>query len=62
MRTQIKVRPHGIDCPESGQDFGQRAKQFTSVSTFGQVVTVRPGTSTAMGGSSGMSFWPTVGR
>ena len=29
-RTPIKVRLHGIDCPEIGQDFGSRAKAFTS--------------------------------
>ena len=26
---QVKIRLYGIDCPESGQDFGNRAKQFT---------------------------------
>lgn len=28
--TQVKVRLHGIDCPESHQDYGNVAKQFTS--------------------------------
>jgi endonuclease YncB( thermonuclease family) len=41
-RTQVKVRLHGIDCPETGQDFGSRAQQDTSRLAFGQVVTVRP--------------------
>lgn len=36
----VKVRLHGIDCPESGQPFSQYAKQFTSHSVFGKSVTV----------------------
>src|SRR2546422_9117216 len=35
-----KIRLHGIDCPEKGQAFGQRAKQFTSTLVFGKEVTV----------------------
>jgi micrococcal nuclease len=35
-----KIRLHGIDCPEKGQAFGQRAKQFTSALVFGKEVTV----------------------
>ena len=30
-----------IDCPESKQAFGTRAKQFTGDLTFGKTVTVR---------------------
>jgi endonuclease YncB( thermonuclease family) len=41
-RTPVKVRLYGIDCPESGQDFGSRAKLFTSELVFGKVVTVIP--------------------
>lgn len=38
-----RVRLEGIDCPERGQDFGARAKQFTSRMAFGKdaVVEVR---------------------
>ena len=36
----VRVRLEGIDCPEKGQDFSQRAKQFTSDLTFGKEVTV----------------------
>jgi endonuclease YncB( thermonuclease family) len=32
---------HGIDAPEKGQAFGQRAKQFTSSLAFGKTVVVR---------------------
>jgi len=35
-----RVRLNGIDCPESGQDFGARAKQFTSGLVFGKEVRV----------------------
>jgi micrococcal nuclease len=33
----VKIRLEGIDCPESGQDFGRRAKRFTSDLVFGKV-------------------------
>jgi len=36
----VKVRLHGIDCPEKGQPFGKRAKQFTLDMAFGKEVTV----------------------
>ena len=34
----IKVRLYGVDSPEKDQDFGQRAKQFTSDLAFGKTV------------------------
>jgi hypothetical protein len=40
-RTPIKLRLHGIDAPESGQDFGVRAKAAAAELAFGKVVTVR---------------------
>ena len=39
---QVKIRLYGIDCPEKGQAFGNRAKQATSKAVFGKHVTVRP--------------------
>ena len=36
----VRVRLEGIDCPERGQDFGQRAKQFTSDMAFGKEAVV----------------------
>lgn len=37
---QIKVRLEGIDCPELKQDYGQKAKQYTSTLCFGKEVRV----------------------
>jgi micrococcal nuclease len=37
----MKVRLEGIDCPEAGQDFGTKAKQFTSSLMFGKEVEVK---------------------
>jgi micrococcal nuclease len=40
-RESVRVRLNGIDAPEQGQAFGNRAKQFTSSLAFGKVVTAR---------------------
>lgn len=37
----IKIRLEGIDCPELGQDFGAKAKRFTSGMVFRKIVEVR---------------------
>ena len=39
-RRPETIRLNGIDAPEKGQAFGERAKQFTAHLTFGQVVKV----------------------
>ncbi len=39
-KTQIKIRLEGIDCPESKQDFGERAKQATAHLCFGKDVRI----------------------
>ena len=36
----VRVRLWGIDCPEMGQAFGKRAKQFASGLAFGKTVKV----------------------
>jgi endonuclease YncB( thermonuclease family) len=36
----VRVRLYGIDCPEKGQAFGQKAKQFVSGLAFGKTVKV----------------------
>ncbi|QDV36343.1 thermonuclease family protein [Tautonia plasticadhaerens] len=38
---QVKVRLHGIDTPETGRDFGTRARQASSELAFGKTVTIR---------------------
>lgn len=38
---EVRIRLHGIDCPESKQAFGTRANQFTSEMVFDQVVHLR---------------------
>jgi endonuclease YncB( thermonuclease family) len=40
--TQVRIRLAEIDCPESSQPWGYRAKQFTSALVFGRTVTVLP--------------------
>lgn len=37
----VKVRLHGIDCPEKKQPFGSRAMQYTSEMAFSNEVEVR---------------------
>jgi hypothetical protein len=39
---RTRIRLEGIDCPERGQPFSRRAKQFTSGLVFGRDVDVRP--------------------
>jgi endonuclease YncB( thermonuclease family) len=39
-RTPVRIRLSGIDCPETGQDIGSRAKAATSELAFGKVVIV----------------------
>jgi micrococcal nuclease len=41
-KTQVKIRLHGIDCPDTGQDFATRAKEFTSSLVFEKTVRVNP--------------------
>lgn len=37
---QVKIRLHGVDCPEKKQDFGTVAKNYTSNLIFGKIVQV----------------------
>jgi micrococcal nuclease len=38
---QIKIRLEGIDCPESHQEFGEKARQATAGLCFGREVEIR---------------------
>ena len=40
-KKQYKVRLQHIDCPETRQPFGSKAKQFLSQKVFGKSVTVK---------------------
>jgi micrococcal nuclease len=46
-----RIRLFGIDCPEKDQDFGERAKQFTSQMVFRKIVEVFPIGETSYGRS-----------
>lgn len=37
----VRVRLHGVDCPERNQAFGSAARKFTAELCFGQQVTLR---------------------
>jgi micrococcal nuclease len=37
-----RIRLNAIDCPEKGQPFGKKAKQFTSSLVFDKEVTIKP--------------------
>lgn len=39
-KQQIKIRFHGIDCPEMSQAYGNAAKKFTSDNSFGLIVSI----------------------
>ena len=53
-RTPVKIRLSGIDCPETGQDFGSRARALPRSLCSGRSLrSIRAG-KTATGGS-----WPT---
>ena len=39
-KEQVKIRLHGIDAPERGQDFGTKSKQALSDLVFGKQVRI----------------------
>lgn len=39
--NKIKIRFHGIDCPEKGQDFFNVAKDYTKSNTYGKTVKIK---------------------
>ena len=53
-KVQYKIRLYGIDCPESHQDFGTRAKQFASDMIYKTRVTVETVTTDRYGRTVGI--------
>ena len=51
-----KIRLYGIDTPEKRQDFGNKAKQFTSNMVFGKSVEVEPVTKDRYGRTVGLVY------
>ena len=41
-KAPVKIRLYGIDCPERGQAFGTKAKQFTAGMVFRKQVRIEP--------------------
>jgi len=41
-KKQVRIRLEGVDCPELRQDFGRRAKRFTSEKAAGQLARILP--------------------
>lgn len=54
----VKVRLHGIDCPEKKQPYGTKAKRLTSDLALGKEVTVRIQTTDRYGRTVGMLILP----
>lgn len=55
-KREIKIRLHGIDCPEKAQDFGNVAKTFLSDMVAGKVVRVEKMDTDRYGRTIGMVF------
>jgi endonuclease YncB( thermonuclease family) len=55
-----EIRLYGVDCPEGHQDFGDRAKQFTSNMVYGKTVDVKPITQDRYGRTVGMIVYDRV--
>jgi len=51
-----RVRLYGVDCPEKGQDFGQKAKMFTSNMVFGKGVEIKAVTQDRYGRTVGFVY------
>jgi micrococcal nuclease len=57
---QVRVRLHGIDCPEKGQDFANAAKQYLSGQIMGCEVTVKQMNTDRYGRIIGIVFLGTL--
>jgi micrococcal nuclease len=54
----LRVRLHGVDTPEKNQDFGTRARQFTSDLVFGKRVTLEIKDTDRYGRTVGIIYLP----
>lgn len=57
---QVRVRIDGIDAPEKGQAFGNRAKEYLSGLIWGESITVRVSKTDRYGRSIGKVSTPTI--
>ena len=57
-KRQVRVRLHGIDCPEKTQPWGNKAKEFTSEAIFGKTVSVQEKDIDRYGRTIGMVTMP----
>jgi endonuclease YncB( thermonuclease family) len=53
---EVRVGLYGIDCPEKGQAFGEKARQFTAKMVYGKVVYVEPMATDRDGQEAGLVF------
>jgi micrococcal nuclease len=53
---QVKIRLHGVDCPERGQDFSNTAREFLAGLVFGEEVVVQKMDTDRYGRTIGMVF------
>jgi len=44
QNKKVEVRLSGVDCPEGGQAYGKKAKQFTASMVYNKIVTIQPET------------------
>lgn len=57
---QVRVRIDGIDAPEKGQAFGNRAKEYLSSLIWGEIITVCVSKTDRYGRSIGKVSTPTI--
>lgn len=57
---RVRIRLHGIDSPEKGQDFSNTAKEFLSNYVFGKTVSVKEMDTDRYGRTIGMVFADSV--
>ena len=59
-KTPVKIRLHGVDCPEKAQAFGQEARQLTSRLVLGKMVRVEVVTRDRQGHAAARVYITTI--